>query len=149
MSKSFARRAKWGLAVAALALTASCSQSGSDGAESNSQKTVTSTAEIASSPFVNDCIANNPVTRPGRMLLACGDGGLSVQSITWSTWGPDTAEGEGTQYRRICEPNCAAGHEATAPTHITLRKVSKGYFTEAVITDLNGKPETWPIAPLR
>ncbi|MFE3025213.1 hypothetical protein [Nocardia tengchongensis] len=106
-------------------------------------------ATQAPAPVVNDCISNHTVTQPSSMLLACGDGGLSVRDITWSSWGPDTAEGDGTEFRRVCEPSCAAGHTASGATHITLRKVQDGYFTEAAITDLDGKPETWPVGPIR
>ncbi|APA99120.1 hypothetical protein KP696_33415 [Nocardia seriolae] len=101
------------------------------------------------SPVVNDCVTDRSETRPSNLLLACGDGGLSVRDITWSSWGPDTAEGEGTEYRRVCEPSCAAGHTASVATHITLRTPQDGHFTEAVITDPNGNPETWPVGPLR
>ncbi|WP_433561026.1 hypothetical protein ACQP1O_25710 [Nocardia sp. CA-151230] len=103
----------------------------------------------AAAPVVNDCITNNADVQPAGMVLACGDGGLSVRDITWSSWGPDTAEGDGTEYRRVCQPSCAAGKTATGTTHITLRNPQDGYFTEAAITDLDGKPETWPVGPLR
>lgn len=101
------------------------------------------------SPVVNDCINGRTEVQPDSMVLACGDGGLSVRDITWSSWGPDTAEGDGTEYRRVCEPSCAAGHLATVSTHITLRALRDGYFTEAAITDPTGKPETWPVGPLQ
>ncbi|MRH88562.1 hypothetical protein GFY24_14090 [Nocardia sp. SYP-A9097] len=98
-------------------------------------------------PVVYDCTrtADKAVQRPSNMLLACGDGGLWVKDITWTSWGPDTAEGEGTQSRRVCVPNCAAGGVATAPTHITLRDIEDNRFRQALISDLNGKPETWPL----
>ncbi|MFE3188064.1 hypothetical protein ACFXHA_03590 [Nocardia sp. NPDC059240] len=101
------------------------------------------------SPLVNDCTTGRSNVEPARILLACGDGNLTVRDINWSSWGPDTAEGDGTEYRVVCQPSCASGHEATASTHITLRNPRDGYFTEAVITDLNGQPETWPVGPLR
>lgn len=100
-------------------------------------------------PMVNDCISGKTDVQPSNMVLACGDGGLSVRDITWSSWGPDTAEGDGTEYRRVCQPSCAAGKLASGGTHITLRKLQDGFFTEAAITDLDGKPETWPVGPLR
>ncbi|MFE3056494.1 hypothetical protein [Nocardia sp. NPDC059239] len=103
----------------------------------------------ATGPVVNDCITNKADVQPAAMVLACGDGGLSVRDITWSSWGPGTAEGDGTEYRRVCQPSCAAGNTATGTTHITLRNLQDGYFTEAAITDLDGKPETWPVGPLR
>ncbi|MTE14379.1 hypothetical protein [Nocardia aurantiaca] len=103
----------------------------------------------ATAPAVNDCLTNQAEVQPADMLLACGDGGLSVRDITWSSWGRDSAEGDGTEHRRVCQPSCAAGRTATATTHITLRKPQDGYFTEAAITDLDGKPETWPVSPPR
>jgi hypothetical protein len=36
-----------------------------------------------------------------------------LQDMTWRKWGPDGAEGEGTVSYRVCEPNCAAGYQAT------------------------------------
>ncbi|WP_067685751.1 hypothetical protein [Nocardia jejuensis] len=149
MSKNTARRTIWALAATTLFLTAGCSQSTTGAAESNSVKPATTTAASPPAPVVNDCVANNPVVKPARMLLACGDGGLSVQNITWTSWGPDTAEGDGTQFRRVCVPNCASGSEKQAPTHITLRTLVGNYFTEAAITDPEGKPETWPVGPRR
>lgn len=109
------------------------------------------TAPIAdgTSPVVSNCVSNQNEVQPSSLLLACGDGGLSVRDIAWSSWGPDTAEGDGTEYRRVCEPSCAAGHEASGPTHIVLRKLQGNYFTEAAISDLSGQPETWPVGPLR
>ncbi|MFC9999801.1 hypothetical protein [Nocardia sp. NPDC127526] len=104
-------------------------------------------AHAGAEPVVNDCTAypSRSVVRPVNLLLACGDGGLWVKDITWTTWGPERAEGEGTQYRRICVPNCAGGSVSTAPTHITLRNPVDERFTRAEISDLEGKPETWPM----
>ncbi|QLY27894.1 hypothetical protein H0264_20900 [Nocardia huaxiensis] len=106
-------------------------------------------AVAAIDPVVTNC-ATYPyekVVRPDRLLLACGDAGLWVKDITWTSWGPDTAEGEGTQLRKTCRPDCATGGVASGPTHITLRKVvqPENRYTEAAITDLNGKAETWPL----
>lgn len=98
-------------------------------------------------PVVYDCTrtADQAVQRPSNILLACGDGGLWVKDITWTSWGPNTAEGDGTQSRRVCLPNCAAGGVRTAPTHITLRDIEGNRFRQALISDLNGQPETWPL----
>ncbi|MFB8000951.1 hypothetical protein [Nocardia sp. NPDC056000] len=98
-------------------------------------------------PVVYDCTrtTDQAVQRPSNVLLACGDGGLWVKDITWTSWGPNTAEGDGTQSRRTCVPNCAQGGVATGPTHITLTDVQGNRFRQAVITDLNGKQETWPM----
>ncbi|WP_157554565.1 hypothetical protein [Nocardia crassostreae] len=105
------------------------------------------TAHAGSEPVVDDCTTYpaQSVVRPANLMLACGDGGLWVKDIAWTSWGPETAEGEGTQYRRICVPNCASGGVSTAPTHITLRNPVADKFTQAEISDLNGKPKTWPM----
>ncbi|MGW4351932.1 hypothetical protein ACWELJ_07540 [Nocardia sp. NPDC004582] len=138
------------LAVAGTALvTTSCAGQASSAGPAPASVDASFAASPTAAPVVNDCVAGHAVTQPASMLLACGDGGLSVRDITWSSWGPDTAEGDGTEYRRVCEPSCAAGHTASGATHITLRKVQDGYFTEAAITDLGGKPETWPVGPIR
>ncbi|WP_405495865.1 hypothetical protein [Nocardia sp. NBC_00511] len=73
-----------------------------------------------------------------------------MTDIAWTSWGPERAEGTGTEHRVICQPNCAAGHEITFGSHITLRKATDPgpYFSEVVVTDENGNPEVWPrIAP--
>ncbi|MEC3956162.1 hypothetical protein VMT65_24205 [Nocardia sp. CDC153] len=108
-------------------------------------------ADGSSTPVAIDCTTFQAVVEPSRMLIACGDGTVTVKDITWTSWGPTTAEGDGTEYRVVCQPNCAGGHEVHQPTHVTLRKVSEpgDYFGEAVITDLNGNPETWPMASPR
>ncbi|MFI1917793.1 hypothetical protein [Nocardia sp. NPDC020380] len=135
--KNLAHLARWGVAVAVAATVASIAQPSLGAAEADS------------TPVVNDCTANKPVSQPADMLLACGDGGLWVKNINWTSWGADTAQGDGTEYSRVCVPNCAGGHDASAPTHITLDKLVNGYYTEALITGVDGKPETWPIAPPR
>ncbi|MBL1073834.1 hypothetical protein JK358_05460 [Nocardia sp. 2] len=106
-------------------------------------------AVAVTDPVVTNC-ATYPyeqVVRPDKLLLACGDAGLWVKDIHWTSWGPDTAEGEATQLRKTCQPDCATGGVATGPTHITLRKVVQpgNRFSEAEIIDLNGTPETWPL----
>ncbi|MGX1806240.1 hypothetical protein ACWIGI_11040 [Nocardia sp. NPDC055321] len=138
-----------GFAILFAALTATaCGAGATESAPVSSTVTAAPVATVGKAvPVVDDCTTYpaQSVSKPIDLLLACGDGGLWVREITWSSWGPDTAEGEGTQSRRICEPDCATGGVATGPTHITLRKLVDNRFTEAVITDLGGKPETWPL----
>ncbi|MFJ4654888.1 hypothetical protein ACIP5Y_26750 [Nocardia sp. NPDC088792] len=135
--RNLAHLASWGVAVAVAATVASIAQPSLGAAEADS------------APVVNDCTKNQPVVQPNRMLLACGDGGVTVKDITWSSWGSDTAQGDGTVYSIVCVPSCAGGHEVNAPTHITLDKLANGYYTEALITGADGKPETWPLNPPR
>lgn len=139
------RKAGWAAILVAALATAAC---GSPAVESTPVATAHEASPVAApQPVVNDCtqFPAQSVSRPSKILLACGDGGLWVKDIVWSSWGPDTAEGEGTQSRRKCVPDCASGGVETGPTHITLRKLQGNRFTEALIADLSGKPETWPL----
>ena len=35
--------------------------------------------------------------------------------MSWSSWGPQGADGTGTAVFKICDPNCAAGYQLTDP----------------------------------
>ncbi|BBX62177.1 hypothetical protein MSAS_13510 [Mycobacterium saskatchewanense] len=35
--------------------------------------------------------------------------------MSWSSWGPQGADGTGTAVFKICDPNCAAGYQLTNP----------------------------------
>ncbi|MFE6860924.1 hypothetical protein [Nocardia sp. NPDC057668] len=143
------RRARaFAILVAALTAVTACGAGATESAPVSSTATAAPVASLANAePVVQDCTTYpaRTVSKPVKMLLACGDGGLWVRDIVWSSWGPDTAQGEGTQDRRICEPDCATGKVASGPTRITLRKRVENRFTEAEITDLNGAVETWPL----
>jgi serine/threonine protein kinase, bacterial len=49
--------------------------------------------------------------RPTSLIFqACADGGQKLDSMTWSSWGAAGAQGTGSISWRVCEPNCADGH---------------------------------------
>jgi serine/threonine-protein kinase len=57
-----------------------------------------------------------PVDRPTTVsLLYCASGGLSLQDMSWDSWGPDGADGAGTATFRVCQPDCADGHDVRVP----------------------------------
>ena len=47
-----------------------------------------------------------PQQRPARFSYNCDQTGV-VQDMTWASWGPDGANGTGTDNSVECEPNCA------------------------------------------
>jgi hypothetical protein len=110
-----------GIAASVLALAA-CSAAGG-------QQTP---AASAPSPVVYDC-AGYPQTRPASYTLACGDAGIVLTRISWSSWSATGARGSGQLGVNDCQPTCAAGKFVSTPTSITLSAPHTGqgkrYFT--------------------
>lgn len=46
--------------------------------------------------------------RPATFAYNCDQTGV-MQDMTWSSWGPDGADGTGTDSSVECQPNCAEG----------------------------------------
>jgi serine/threonine-protein kinase len=64
-------------------------------------------------------IAEPPVARPtSEMILYCADGGTQLNTLTWTNWGPDGADGKGYFAVKSCQPNCAQGGVVQFPTMI-------------------------------
>ena len=57
-----------------------------------------------------------PVERPKKLnVLGCASVAVALQDMSWSSWGPQGADGTGTAVFKICDPNCAAGYQLTDP----------------------------------
>jgi hypothetical protein len=57
-----------------------------------------------------------PVERPNKLnILGCASVAVALQDMSWSSWGPQGADGTGTAVFKICDPNCAAGYQLTDP----------------------------------
>ena len=57
-----------------------------------------------------------PVERPKKLnVLGCASVAVALQGMSWSSWGPQGADGTGTAVFKICDPNCAAGYQLTKP----------------------------------
>ena len=80
-----------------------------------------------------------------------------VESLTWTRWGEDGAEGTGDLRIRDCQPNCARGLTQTIPATVTLTGVrvcdGRHYFEGAVVridpaqTPSGEQPATYVRAP--
>ena len=68
-------------------------------------------------PTIPDCFAQ--VVAPKAMVLACGDGNLSLEGLTWHGWGTETATATGNARANDCDPYCAAGTFRTYPVSVT------------------------------
>jgi hypothetical protein len=96
--------------------------------------------------------------RPKGIVIACADGNLGVEKMSWASWGASTATGRGTLYENQCEPNCAEGKFATYQVAVTLSTVkssSQGaWFSELAVTwegarPSNATPDRFPLMPPR
>jgi hypothetical protein len=52
---------------------------------------------------------NSPVSHPGGITIACGDGGVNVTNIDWTSWSQTSATGSGDLQVNTCTPDCASG----------------------------------------
>jgi hypothetical protein len=57
-----------------------------------------------------------PTERPKRLnVVGCASVAVALQDMSWSSWGPQGADGTGTAVFKMCDPNCAAGYQITKP----------------------------------
>lgn len=55
-----------------------------------------------------------PVDRPTKLnVVGCGSAAVALQDMSWSSWGPQGADGTGAAVFKICQPNCANGTRVT------------------------------------
>lgn len=71
---------------------------------------VTAPTDAATRPrttVIADCVHHS--VRPRRVIIACGDGALSVVVRHYRYWRADEARGRGAVWANDCDPNCASG----------------------------------------
>ncbi|HTX97566.1 MAG TPA: hypothetical protein VME67_23680 [Mycobacterium sp.] len=57
-----------------------------------------------------------PVERPKKLnVWGCASVAVALQDMSWTSWGPQGADGTGDAAFKICDPNCAAGYQLTRP----------------------------------
>jgi hypothetical protein len=108
---------------------------------------------------VADCTSAPPYQlsiRPASIVLACGDGGLGVENITWTTWTTSPAAGQGTFWEKLCQPNCADGKIGTYPVAVRLSAAQTSaqgpWFSRLSVTwqatvPPNPTPRTYELLP--
>jgi hypothetical protein len=60
--------------------------------------------------------------KPTRITLSCGDGGIWLGGLTWSSWHRSRAVATGTYNEIICTPTCSAGSIVSRPVTVTLSR---------------------------
>ena len=77
-------------------------------------------ASSSSNYLVGDC--QHSQRRPSTVIVTCADAGLSIQKITWSSFGGATASASGSAHINSCTPNCTAGKFSVYSVQITASK---------------------------
>ncbi len=94
------------------------------------------TTTTAPLPLFIPLTGQTPLYEPTEFTYT-QDGTGSVQSISWSSWGPGGASGEGTEFVNDCNPDCAQGTSTPYFAFVTLSDPSQtadGYiFTQMTI----------------
>lgn len=79
-----------------------------------------------------------PMVRPRFILIACGDGGLVLNNLRWSSWSNAGARATGEAVVNDCTPSCVAGHFHTYRATVRLARPracrDRLYFTRLVLT---------------
>jgi hypothetical protein len=70
-----------------------------------------------------------PVGQPAGFVLLCGDGGESLQSLTWSGWGGPTTTATGQLRENTCIPDCATGGSHSYSATVTVSSLTGGLYT--------------------
>lgn len=83
-------------------------------------------AANASDTVVINCVGKK-VVKPKQIVVTCADAGVSVQKISWKTWGLNAATGTGTLVWNTCLPtDCASGIVEKYPVRIRLGRIASG-----------------------
>lgn len=60
---------------------------------------------------------------PASIVIACADGGIGAQGLSWQSWGTSEAHGRGVVWWHVCTPDCAASSTYDHyPAEITLSR---------------------------
>jgi hypothetical protein len=83
----------------------------SAGTPASTHATASTEAAAAKAPryVVLNCNLK-PVVKPSTYVITCADAGIGVRELSWTSWTPKLASGDGTFWENDCMPNCAEGH---------------------------------------
>ncbi|GAB97503.1 hypothetical protein KILIM_072_00120 [Kineosphaera limosa NBRC 100340] len=131
-SKGSPRKKAAALAVLAAALTFGMAGCGVADSAPRSQpvRTTTVTGDPidarAGVTYIAECEGDRRVSRPTTFLLACGDGGEALDSLSWRAWGEEEAHASGELVYNDCTPSCAQGKDITVPVTVVADEIVEG-----------------------
>jgi hypothetical protein len=106
------------------------------------------TGSSAGKPFAINC--GTEQFKPRRIVIACGDAGILLGKLKWSSWTGSSAKGTGVYKQNDCTPSCAAGKFKSYPVKVTLSKVktcpgqTHPAFKQAALTYTGTRPTGAP-----
>jgi hypothetical protein len=104
------------------------------------QNRTSSDAIKASQVLTWDCELSE--FQPESIMITCGDGGMYISDIKWSTWSSTGATGTATYNVNNCDPDCADGTMLNAPVTLQLSNLvtykGKHYLRTMDITSTDG-----------
>ena len=60
--------------------------------------------------------------KPTTVIVACGDGGVVLRELRYSSWTMERAVGTATALVKLCEPDCATGKTRRYPVSVVYDK---------------------------
>jgi hypothetical protein len=110
----------------------------------------TSAAPAAAPQYIVPGCSGGGLVRPGMIYMACADGGLGLEGLHWTSWTPQLASAYGTEWEKVCIPNCATGGIKYYPVVVELlgsASVSghpgERRYTEATISYTAARPAVY------
>jgi hypothetical protein len=58
--------------------------------------------------------------KPQEIVIACGDGGVLLRHLRWTSWTRSKAKGAGDYSQNDCNPSCVSGHFHSYAVKVTL-----------------------------
>jgi hypothetical protein len=106
------------------------------------------TGSTSGKPFAINCA--NTQFKPKKIVIACGDAGIWLGKLRWSSWGATSASGSGVFNWNDCTPNCSKGQIKSVPVKVTLSKPktcpgqTNPDFKQAALTYTGARPKYHP-----
>jgi hypothetical protein len=109
-------------------------------------------ALLGTAAAVGACGSSQPASRvlvdceqaaykPVRVVIACGDGGLVLTGLRWSSWGEQRAAATGVAQVNLCVPDCARGTTGQYPVRVVFDARQQQVLSRAVLTYPAARPD--------
>lgn len=112
-------------AILSLLMVAGCGVVGNSGSSSaGNQET-----------FISEC-GYGYAQKPSQITLTCGDGGMYIDEIEYSSWDNNSASATGIFFSNDCDPDCASGSLISNPVKIKISGTKQDANGTVIFTDL-------------
>jgi hypothetical protein len=80
---------------------------------------------------VKNC--STPEVRPVRIVLACADDGVWINSTDYGHWGGKRVHAAGVLHAKTCHPSCAAGRVKDYPVKFRLYRIGRAECGDRIV----------------